>query len=191
MSALSRLTPPSGLPVRLSAVLMLFGSGINGPEVLLIQRAPDMRSHAGQPAFPGGSLDESDDGPVAAALREAWEEVGVDPDGVEVLLTLPELWVPPSGFAVTPVLAFWAQPCPVRVVDAAEVARVEVVAVSDLCDPRNRVMVRHPAGFVGPGFAVAGMLVWGFTAGLLDRVLELAGWSRPWDTTREVVLELG
>ena len=92
-------------------MLILFGESDGQPDVLLIERAHDMRSHAGQPAFPGGGVDDTDDGPIGAALREASEETGLDPDGVEVAgPVLPDLWVPPSGFVVTPVLAWWRQP---------------------------------------------------------------------------------
>jgi hypothetical protein len=65
-----------------------------------------------------------------------------------------------------------------------EVADVHRVPIAELVDPSNRVRVRHPRGFVGPGFAVRGMLVWGFTAGVLDTLLDLGGWSRPWDHSR-------
>ena len=180
---LSRFLPPEE-GGRDSAVLMLFGEGDRGPDLLLIERAHDMRSHAGQPAFPGGALDPDDDGPVAAALREAVEETGLDPAGVAPFDTLPALFLPPSGFVVTPVLGWWREPSPVRVVDPAEVASVHRVPVADLVDPANRVRVRHPSGYVGPGFTVSGLLVWGFTAGLIDRVFRLAGWERPWDTER-------
>jgi 8-oxo-dGTP pyrophosphatase MutT (NUDIX family) len=167
--------PPDG--ARESAVLMLLG---DGPELLLIERAATLRHHPGQPAFPGGSVDPDDGGPVGAALREATEEVGVDPAGVQVIGTLPPLYIRASDFAVTPVLAWWRTPSPVRVVDTAEVARVVRVPVAELADPANRVRVQHPSGRTGPGFEVAGMLVWGFTAGLIDRLLALAGWARPW-----------
>ena len=60
------------------------------------------------------------------------------------------------------------------------------VPVADLVDPANRVTARHPTGFRGPAFTVADHLVWGLTAHLLDAVLDLAGWSRPWDDAREV-----
>jgi 8-oxo-dGTP pyrophosphatase MutT (NUDIX family) len=179
---LSRFLPPDDSG-RQSAVLILFG---DGPDVLLIQRAPDMRSHAGQPAFPGGALDPQDDGPVAAALREAQEETGLDPAGVEVIHELPQLWLPPSNFVVTPVLAYWRRPTPVSAVDPAEVASVHRVPLAELTDPANRVRVRHPSGYIGNGFTVRGMLVWGFTAGLLDRIIALAGWERPWDNGRIV-----
>jgi 8-oxo-dGTP pyrophosphatase MutT (NUDIX family) len=176
------LPPPTG--GRASAVLMLFGDGPAGPEVLLIERASTMRSHAGQPAFPGGATDPEDNGPVATALREAAEEVGLDPASVTVLSPLPALWLPPSGFVVTPVLAWWHAPHPVEPRDAAEVAAVVRVPVAHLVEPANRMQVRHPSGYVGPAFDVAGLLVWGFTAGLLDKVLAVAGWERPWDRSR-------
>ena len=92
------LPPPEG--GRDSAVLVLFGEGAQGPDVLLIERSHTMRSHAGQPAFPGGAQDPDDDGPVAAALREAGEEVGLDAGSVEVLAVTPGLYLPPSGFVV-------------------------------------------------------------------------------------------
>jgi ADP-ribose pyrophosphatase YjhB (NUDIX family) len=152
--------------------------------VLLIERSPHLRSHAGQPAFPGGGIDPDDDGPIAAALREAEEETGLDPAGVEVLAMLPELWVPPSGNVVTPVLAWWREPSEVTPADQREVAAVARVPIADLADPANRLVIQHPSGRSGPAFEVAGMLVWGFTAGVLDRLLALGGWEQPWDRTR-------
>ena len=180
---LSRFLPPEqgGRP---SAILILLGEGPMGPDVLLIERAGQLRAHAGQPAFPGGSVDPGDDGPVGAALREAVEETGLDLRGVLVFGTLPALYLPPSGFVVTPVLAWWREPSPVGVVDSVEVAAVHRVPVAELVDPAARVRVRHPSGYVGPAFTVRGMTVWGFTGGLLDRLIRLAGWERPWDPRR-------
>jgi 8-oxo-dGTP pyrophosphatase MutT (NUDIX family) len=178
------LTRPATEAVRRSAVLILFGEGVEGPDVLLIQRSAHLRSHAGQPAFPGGGIDPTDAGAEDAALREAEEETGLDRAGVEVLATLPELWVPPSGNAVTPVLAWWREPSEVRPADVREVAAVARVPIADLTDPANRFQVRHPSGQLGPAFAVADMLVWGFTAGILARLLVLGGWERPWDRDR-------
>ncbi len=163
-------------------------AGPDDPDLLFIQRSADLRLHAGQPAFPGGAIDAGDHGPVAAALREAAEEVGVDPDGVDVVGTLPELFIPRTGFRVVPVLAWWRRPCAVAPVDPAEVAAVERVSVSELADPKTRVMVRGPSGFLSPAFQVKGMLIWGFTAVLVDRLLALAGWERPWDTAKVIDL---
>jgi 8-oxo-dGTP pyrophosphatase MutT (NUDIX family) len=173
------LPPPEG--GRQSAVLVLFGEGDDGPDLLLIQRSSTMNSHAGQPAFPGGAVDDTDVDVVAAALREAEEETGLDPSGVEVFATLPELYLPPSGFVVTPVLGWWREESAVGVVDPGEVERVVRVPLAELLDPANRVSVRHPSGYVGPAFDVRGLLVWGFTAGLLSRLFALVGWEKPWD----------
>jgi 8-oxo-dGTP pyrophosphatase MutT (NUDIX family) len=180
---ISRFLPPEEGVQRTAAVLILFGEGTDGPDLLFIERAATMRSHAGQPAFPGGAVDDTDATPVEAALREAQEEVGLDPSGVDVIGILPDLWLPPSGFVVTPVLAWWRDPHEVGVVDVAEVAAVVRVPISELVDPTNRVSVAHPSGWVGPGFAVRDLLIWGFTAGLTDRLLALAGWEEPWDHT--------
>ncbi len=190
------LAQPPAHGGRASAVLVLFAAGHeaapqagpDNPDLLFIQRSADLRLHAGQPAFPGGAIDAADDGPVAAALREAAEEVGVDPDGVDVVGTLPELFIPRTGFRVVPVLAWWREPCAVAPVDAAEVAAVERVSVSELADPATRVMVRGPNGFLSPAFRVKGLFIWGFTAVLVDRLLALAGWERPWDTAKVIDL---
>ncbi|MCU1596026.1 MAG: coenzyme pyrophosphatase [Frankiales bacterium] len=173
------LPPPEG--GRDSAVLLLFGEGVDGPDLLLIERAHTLRKHAGQPAFPGGARDPEDATLVDAALREAHEEVGLDPASVDVIGVLPALYLPPSGFVVHPVVAWWREPHPVHVVDEAEVAAVVRVPLAELADPANRHRVGHVSGLVGPAFRVRDLMVWGFTAGLLAGVLSLGGWERPWD----------
>lgn len=182
---LSRLRPPDGAMTRPAAVLMLFsGVAQDDADVLLIERASTLRSHPGQAAFPGGAVDPEDRSAEDAALREAEEETGLLPEAVRVLGTLPEVWVPVSGFAVTPVVAWLPEPAPVRVRDVAEVARVQWLRLDALLDPRHRFSTRHPSGYVGPAFDVDGMFVWGFTAGLLSRLLDVAGLTVPWDTAR-------
>ncbi len=192
---LSTAGPASLIPVpedgsgRPSAVLIALteldaASAAAAAGVLLIERAADMRTHAGQVAFPGGATDADDESPVATAVREATEEVGLDPASVDVLATLAPLFLPPSGFLVTPVLAWWARPHEVGPVDPREVARVAVVALADLADPANRFTVAHSSGRIGPGFEVDGLFIWGFTAGILAHLLRVGGWSRPWDSER-------
>jgi 8-oxo-dGTP pyrophosphatase MutT (NUDIX family) len=168
---------------RAAAVLVLFAAGPDAghdPELLFIERSADLRLHAGQPAFPGGTIDATDSGPVAAALREAAEEVGVVPGGVDVVATLPELYIPRSRFRVVPVLAWWREPTAVAPVDPGEVAAVERISVSELADPAARVMVRGPGGALSPAFKVRGLVIWGFTAGIVDQLLRAGGWERPW-----------
>jgi 8-oxo-dGTP pyrophosphatase MutT (NUDIX family) len=180
--AFTRVPPPPDGTGRPAAVLMLFGDGPDGPDVRLLRRADTLGSHPGQVAFPGGAADPTDDGPVDTALREAFEETGVLREGVRPVATLPRLYVPVSGFVVTPVLAHWDEPSPVAPVDPAETAAVARVPLSHLSDPANRFRVSHPSGYIGPAFSAPGMLVWGFTAGLLDGLLALGGWERPWNT---------
>lgn len=182
----TRFSPPPDADVRDAAVLVLFGDDGAGhdPDVLLLRRADDMPSHAGQVAFPGGGADDGDTGPVDTAMREAVEETGLEPDGVRPVALLPQLYVPVSGFAVTPVLAHWEKPSKVHAVDLGETAAVARVKLAELADPANRFVVRREeGGWQGPAFVVDGLFVWGFTAGLLSVLLSLGGWEREWDTT--------
>jgi 8-oxo-dGTP pyrophosphatase MutT (NUDIX family) len=176
---ITRFSPPPG-EHRRSAVLLLFGEGPAGPDVLLTERAASLRAHPGQVAFPGGAIEAGDAGPAGAAVREAQEETGLDPGGVVVAGRLADLYLPVSDHVVTPVLAWWRTPSPVGPADPIEVARAVRVPVAELVDPAARFLVAHPSGFVGPGFRARGLFVWGFTAGILDRIFALAGWERPW-----------
>lgn len=165
---------------RHAAVLVLFGESEAGPDLLLQERAASLRDHAGQVSFPGGATETTDRDRVHTAVREAAEETGLDPAGVVPLAVLPELYIPPSGFRVTPVLAHWPDPVAVSPVDLGETARVVRVPVAELAEPGHRFLIQHSSGFTGPAFEAAGMVVWGFTGGLVDALLRMGGWERPW-----------
>ena len=166
---------------RESAVLILFGETDLGPDLLLIQRRDGLRRHGGQPAFPGGRIEPTDLSQEAAALREAEEETGADPEGIDVVGRLPELYLSFSDFRVAPIIAWWREPSEVHPADIGEVAAVARAPIADLANPRNRVRVRYGGGPMwGPGFRAENMLVWGFTGTIVDRLLVLGGWELPW-----------
>jgi 8-oxo-dGTP pyrophosphatase MutT (NUDIX family) len=188
---------------RPAAVLVLFGVLDAAPastpapvardlDVLLLRRAATLGSHAGQIAFPGGRVEASDSGVVAAAVREAVEETGVDPEGIEPLGALPAMHVMVSNHLVTPVPAWWTRPSEVAAVDHNESVEVFRVPVADLLDPANRANTQHVFGGVtyrSPAFTVDGRLIWGFTALVLSRMFDELGWSEPWNGDRTVAWE--
>ena len=107
-----------------------------------------------------------------------------------MLTVLPEFFIRRSRFTVTPVLAWWRQPGPVSPGDLVEVIEARRIPVAELADPANRLAVRPPARLVPagmtvttPAFRAGGMLIWGFTAMVVDRLLALGGWERPWDAS--------
>lgn len=157
-------------------------------DVLLQRRAATLSSHPGQVSFPGGRAEEQDADAVATALREAQEETGLDPDGVEVLATLAEIPLAVSNHLVTPVLGWWRSPSRVAAVDHAETVEVFRVPVAQLLDPATRftsTISRMGRTWKGPAFDVDGTIVWGFTALVLDALFEETGWAVPWDRSVE------
>ncbi|HAM46012.1 MAG TPA: CoA pyrophosphatase [Propionibacteriaceae bacterium] len=166
-----------------AAVLILLADSDEGYQTVLVEKRPDLRNHAGQVAFPGGTAEAADADAIVTALREAREEVGVEPVDVTVLGILPSRHIPRSGFEVTPVVAWWQRPGPLQVVDTEELSAVHQVEVATLLDPQRRDTWRL-GEFTGPGFWVDDLYVWGFTAYLLDGLFDLFGWAQPWDAGR-------
>ncbi len=183
-----------------AAVLVLFGVLDREPavvadaavardlDVLLQRRASTLSSHPGQVSFPGGRAEPDDADAVATALREAQEETGLDPAGVDVLATLPALPLAASNHRVTPVLGWWRMPSQVAAVDHAETVEVFRVPVATLLDPATRYTSVRTFGdrtFRAPAFDVDGTIVWGFTAMVLNGIFDAAGWTVPWNTADE------
>lgn len=189
----------TGRPVTTSgpkqaAVMMLFSGGRGGEErpqdagILLTHRTPTMRTHSGQMAFPGGRIDPGDHGPVHAALREAWEETGLDPDAVTPLATLDVVSVRSNGYPVHPVIAYNHSQAETWVASEDETDDVFVAGIDELLAPESRLMVGW-GDWTGPAFKVNGYLVWGFTAALLAGVFTASEWDIPWHSERIYGLE--
>lgn len=151
-----------------AAVLLLVTNHPQAQTILFTQRQSNLAAHAGQISFPGGRCDADDCDAEATALREAREEVGLDPSRVEILGRLPE-YNTSTGFRVTPVVG-WAEPPLTYTPDPREVADVFEVPLDFLLDAANH---RYESAFYkgrmrhywampyGPRF------IWGATAGML------------------------
>ncbi|GAB3389758.1 hypothetical protein GCM10027568_12430 [Humibacter soli] len=155
--------------------------------VLLQLRASTLRDHAGQVSFPGGRREPADQSAEETALREAAEETGVDPSAIEVLSVLPALPLPASNHLVTPVVGWWPTPSALQPIDHAETTKLWQVPVIHLLDPATRFTFaaeRFGTRFTTPAFDVDGVVVWGFTAMVLDALFDTLGWAIPWDASR-------
>jgi NAD(P)H-hydrate repair Nnr-like enzyme with NAD(P)H-hydrate epimerase domain/8-oxo-dGTP pyrophosphatase MutT (NUDIX family) len=168
--------PPPG--ARTGAVLVLLEDGSDGPRLVLTRRRPDLRSHPGQLSFPGGRIEPGEDA-RAAAVREATEEVGLDPSSIELIGVGPTFYVPPSRFWVVPVVARWRAPHPLHP-SPREVAEVLHVDLAMLRDERRW---RFTAIAARSGSAWAWRLdddlLWGATALVVRILLDVTepGWD--------------
>lgn len=161
--------------LRVAAVLVtLFPDPAGRPQLLLTRRHAELRDHAGQVSFPGGRM-EAVETAEEAALREAWEELALDPRSVSVLGRLSPLWIPPSDYLVYPVLGHLPEQ-PAWTIQDAEVAEVIVAPLAHFADPaRLRAEwweLRGERRWV-PFFEVAGHRVWGATAMILAELVDL------------------
>jgi 8-oxo-dGTP pyrophosphatase MutT (NUDIX family) len=156
-----------------AAVLVAVFEDAGEAHVVLTKRPETMPSHRGEIAFPGGKQEPGDPSPVAAALREAQEEIGLDPGAVEVVGELDHLSTVASQFTIAPVVGLLAAP-PVLVPDPHEVAAAFAVTIADLLDPdawHEEVWqlwgMWRPMAF----YDLPGETVWGATARILTGLL--------------------
>src|SRR5271155_578143 len=149
---------------RQAAVLVLLKDTTDSPEVVLLQRSSTLRDHPGEIAFPGGSREPPARAPAATALREAAEEIGLNPSSVDPLIILPRLHIGVSGFDVTAVVAHWRQPGPVYPVHPEETHRVLTVALPDLDNPDRWHQYQCNDWTGSATFLDDATRLWGYTA---------------------------
>lgn len=164
---------PAGTTPRDAGVLLLLYPIHNELHFVLTRRTDRLGHHSGQISFPGGRREPHDIDITATALREAYEELGIDAAGIEILGALSKLFVPPSNFIIHPIVAY-VRDAPAFMVQADEVAEVIDVPLAQLLDPSTKCVVSRPLlslnGQVveAPAYYLAGHEVWGATAMVLS-----------------------
>jgi 8-oxo-dGTP pyrophosphatase MutT (NUDIX family) len=172
----ARVRPPwdaaAAAGSRPAAVLVLLYADADGnARLILTERIDRGGHHSGEVSFPGGRAERGDSGPVATALREASEEVGLDPSasGVRIIGRLPVHWIPVSNYAVTPVVAT-AERRPAFVPQPSEVAAIVEPAVDAFLPGAELITVEREIRGVLIRYAaypIDGLAVWGMTARVL------------------------
>lgn len=160
---------------RMGGVLLLLFPRDGALYLPLILRPTYRGVHSGQVALPGGGREDADPDIVATALREAREEIGVEPRAVEVLGQLSPLYVFPSNYLVHPIIG-WTNHEPAFAVDAREVAQLILTPLASFLDPASRQsdiwQLRGRTATV-PFFRIQGQIIWGATAMMLSEFLTL------------------
>jgi 8-oxo-dGTP pyrophosphatase MutT (NUDIX family) len=158
-----------------SAVMILLFPYQDQIEICLIRRPSTMKNHAGQIAFPGGRKEVEDTNLVQTALREAYEEIGLNREVVEILGVMSPVYVQISNFVITPVLG-WTNSKPELKVDHDEVDELLFVSLDELADPNNlceREMETKTGRIIAPGYEIGGHFIWGATAMMLAELRDM------------------
>ncbi len=176
-ASMLRYTLGSHYPsARNASVLVGLFDQNNETHVAFIRRASTLRAHSGEIAFPGGAADVSDVSPIVTALREAQEEIGLDPSRVEVLGIMPPVFTVVSNFLITPVVAYLPVGPGKLQLQMSEVAEIILLPLQGLANPAiyhteqwMQDNVPHTVYF----FDYASYRIWGATARMLNTLLEL------------------
>ncbi len=143
--------------------------------IVFIRRASTLRSHSGEIAFPGGSVDVTDASPVMTALREAQEEIGLDPSKVEVLGVLAPVFTVVSNFLITPVVAFLPQGLGELHLQTSEVKELILVPLRGVADPailHTEQWTRGNMARIVHFYDYGPYRIWGATGRILNAFLE-------------------
>jgi len=160
---------------RKAAVLLGLFDQEGKPTILFIRRSSTLRAHSGEIAFPGGGVDKTDSSPIMAALREAQEEIGLDPARVEVLGVLQPVFTVVSNYLVIPVVAFLPRGLGTLQLQASEVTEIILAPLHDLTNPD----IFHTEEWMRVGrtrtvyfYDYGSYRIWGVTARILNELLE-------------------
>lgn len=168
----NRIDGPRLVP---SAVLIPLVCKDGELHVLLTERTQEVRSHKGQVCFPGGSVHPEDESLLATALREAWEETGVDPADVEVIGEIDDNVVSSTGYVITPFVGFVPYPYPFTP-NVSETREIFFVPLSVLMNPSRFYDQERIIGeyfYHGPVCDYDGHIIWGATARILKHLIGL------------------
>ncbi len=163
------------VPARRAAVLVLLVGCQEPLQLVLFERSLEVADHKGEICFPGGSIEEGDSDVVSAALREAWEELGIPPGDVAVLGCLDDVHTVKSNYVITPVVGH-LQAMPVLIPDPMEVARPIVLALDSVTAPDAWKMERIDVGGAVREFEahrIGDARIWGATARILRAFIDL------------------
>ncbi len=170
--------PEPGVDCRRAAVLVPVVIEPEGAHVVYTLRTGDLKDHAGQVSFPGGSPEPRDDSLLATALREAEEEIDLRPDAVEIVGELEEMFIPPSRFLVRPFVGLLSEEAELALAPE-EVEAIFSVSLEELMSPgalEKVIWEREGRLHEVPVFAVGGHEVWGATAAMTAGLLARLGW---------------
>jgi 8-oxo-dGTP pyrophosphatase MutT (NUDIX family) len=165
---------------RRAAVLIPIVLAPEGAHIVYTLRRGDLKDHAGQVSFPGGSPERGDGSLLSTALREAEEEIDLEPGLVEVIGELEEMYIPPSGFLVRPFVGLLPQEAELTLAPE-EVEAIFSVSLEELMSPeafKQVVWKRDGRPYEVPVFAAAGHEIWGATAAMTAGLLARLGWKR-------------
>lgn len=166
-----------GDAIRSSVLILLFPAGKNGDvSLVLILRPRYDGVHSGQIALPGGRFENPDGELLNTALREAREEIGIDPGKVRIIGQLTELYIPPSNYLVVPFIGFVLDE-PSFKPDRQEVEEIIVIKLRDLIEEKSlkikEFVVSSGVKVSAPCYDVDGHLIWGATAMILSEFREI------------------
>lgn len=180
MAGIRRILQQESIPTPENAnragVLLFFYPVSEEPHLVFMKRTEDGGVHSGQISFPGGRAEKSDPDIIFTALREANEEVGIPTDKVQVIGKLTDLYIPPSGFLVTPVVGF-STSRPSFKADPSEVAEIIELPMASFLEKNARtiakIYINEGLQFDAPCFNIRGNIIWGATAMILNELLEM------------------